>query len=92
MIDNNFFGYIISGLEVVVDSILNALPHHTDIGLDAMVIDLMATTPVLLFLIVNQFISLAIPITVWTTILVMEAARAVIAAWMWIKNAIPFLG
>jgi len=90
--DDNFFGYILDGIRNVAVIILGNLPHHTDVGFDTLVIDLAATTPVLLFVIVNQFIGLGIPIFTWTIILAMETIRAALAAWQWIKNALPFIG
>jgi hypothetical protein len=90
--DTNFWGYLIAGFQSLADASLGILPHHVDIGMDAMVVDLMATTPILLFVIVNQFINLTIPFGVFTSILVLEGIRAIIAAWQWVKDQIPLLG
>jgi len=88
---NNFWGFLLTGAQSVIDSILNAMPHHQDIGLDALVVDLAGATPILLFLIVNQFISLTVPMLVWTSIIVLEVVRAALAAWQWVRNALPAL-
>jgi hypothetical protein len=90
--ETNFWGFILDAMQSAVTVALSALPHHVDIGMDALVVDLMGTTPILLFVIVNQFINLTVVILVWTTILTLEAVRAAYAAYMWIKTAIPFLG
>lgn len=90
--NDNFWGYLITGMEGIAGTVLNTLPHHTDIGMDAMVKDLAGAAPILAFVLVDQFIGLRVPFLIWTTILVLEGARAAIAAYHWVKNAIPFLG
>lgn len=90
--DTNLWGYIVSGFEAITDFLFGGLPVWRTIGLVAMVRDWMNSVPVLLYVYVNQFINLNLVMTLLTAILVLEVIRAIIAIWMWIKNAIPVAG
>jgi len=87
--DTNFFGNILNGLTNVADAIFGVLPHYTPIGLAALVSDFMDSTPILLYAFVNQFVNLTVPMLIFTGIIALEVIRAGLAAWQWIKNAIP---
>jgi hypothetical protein len=90
--DTNFFGYLINGAQAITDFLFGSLPVWQTIGLAAMVTDWMNSVPVLLYVYVNQFINLDLVMTLFTVILILEIIRAIIAIWMWIKNAIPVAG
>lgn len=87
--ETNFFGYVLSGVEAFTDLVLIVLPFYTPIGLVPLVSAWMGSTPVLLGVFVTQFINLSLPMAITVVILIAEGVRLLLAAWQWIKNAIP---
>lgn len=90
--DNNFWGYMLSGIETVADAVFGTLPLYEPVGLTEMVTSWMSSTPVLLYAYVNQFLNLSLVMLLLGVILVLETVRAAIAIWMWILKALPVAG
>lgn len=89
---NNFWAYIIAGMTALLQNFLSALPHHQNIGFDGLFTDLLGSTPIFLFLVINEFVNLYVPMSLFSLIFFLEGIRSIYAAYMWIKSALPFAG
>lgn len=96
MMTTNFWSYLINGALIVAGWVIDQLPHHQDIGMDAIMISLMTSAIVVVFVLLGQFINLWLVITVFGIMSFLEGVRSTIAIIKWIvdiaKTLAAFIG
>jgi len=91
-VGSNFWDGIASGVMTLVEPAVNELPEHQDMDISGRVTGIMTTPLKLLYLVILINFDMTVVMWVVGIIAVLEMARLVYAAWMWIKRAIPIVG
>jgi len=92
MFNYNFWHWLITGAQQIIDSLKDQLPLHATLNLIGLILSIVQFGLAPLLLWVGSFFDLRLLGIVIGVILVMEIARGALAVWMWIKNAIPVIG
>lgn len=89
---NNFWGPLLSGITIWLDTFTAFWPAHTESGfIDS--ITALSQSPVWSFIsIITGFVDLSPILLAAGVILSIEGVRALLSLWLTIKKAIPFLG
>ena len=89
--ETNFWTYLINAALAVAAWVIDQLPHHQDIGMDAIMASLMTSAIVVVFILLGQFINLWLVFTVFAIMSFMEGVRSTIAIIKWIVDILKTL-
>jgi hypothetical protein len=86
--DTNFWTWVLSGVQTVMDGIAGLFPMHELVGIPTMAEQFMQGGPAAIIMFVGSFFNLAWFGTVCALIIILEIVRGLIAIYRWVVSLI----